>query len=138
LAKVVAARELVRDRHAADTAAAQHREDAARSREADLERRQSTFLAAIEEVVRAPINANVLIELDRQRKMWSASLEMASRAVAEHVVETERRRARLAEAVRNLRISERAHENLTSAEQRERDRHEQRTSDDLSAARRRT
>jgi flagellar export protein FliJ len=136
LAKVVRARERVRDRHAAETAAAERKEEVARSREADLERRETVFLAGIEEVVRSPISANVLIELDRQRRLWSASVEMASRAVAEHAVETERRRAGLREAAVSLRASERAQENMVAREQRERDRQEQRASDDLSAARR--
>ncbi len=136
LAKVIEARERVRDRHAAETAVAEQILQAARSEQAEVERRESAFLGSLEQITGTPINANVLIDLDRQRRLWTVCVEQAERQVELHTVETERRRARLQEAARSLRVSERAHERMTAIEQRERDQREQRFADDLSAGRR--
>jgi flagellar export protein FliJ len=136
LVKVIEARERVRDRHAADTASAERVLETAKSAQADLQQRESAFLDSIAEITSAPINANVLMDLDRQRRMWAQCVDAAAHTVAQQAAEAERHRGRLREAAKSLRVSERVHEKITTVERKKHDQREQRVADDLTSARR--
>jgi flagellar export protein FliJ len=135
LEKLIGVRQRIRDRRAAETAAAEQILERAQSEDDEARRGEHAFFAGVEELEGAPISAATLLEIDRVRGLWARRVEETRRRVAEREAETERRRQHLRSAAHDLRVTERAHERVSSAEEKKKSHEEQRLSDDLAARR---